>query len=162
MKLTFIRHAKALKREEWSEDDLLRPLSSKGIKEANIYFKEYSKILKNVDSIFTSKATRSKESGALLKRFIEREVLENELLNPGRSVDGFRKFYLSLDKSTLKNIVIIGHEPDLSEIISSIVSSQSFANFKIKKCSMLEVELFDIDKLVGSLNYMVTGDMFSN
>ena len=44
MRLLFIRHAKALKREKWEKDDLLRPLSEKGIKISKEFFEKLPKM----------------------------------------------------------------------------------------------------------------------
>lgn len=140
MRLLFVRHALALERDEWNGDDLERPLDEKGVKNANSFFKKVKKIYPNADAIITSKATRAVETAKMLLNFYPSALfIKDERLNPGATFNDFQKILKELDKH-IETLFIIGHEPDLSEIISELICD-SHIRIKLKKPSLAEIEV---------------------
>ncbi len=139
MRVLFIRHAPALSRVSWLRDDMERPLSDKGIIGAKKLFKEFSKVYNAPSVIYTSQALRAKETAQLLsKSFKGVRMTESPFLNPGATFDSFKK--LLADESG-ELIAIVGHEPDFSAILSSILASGVPVSIDVKKSSLIEVEL---------------------
>ncbi|WP_200762358.1 SixA phosphatase family protein [Nitrosophilus alvini] len=136
MRLLFIRHAKALERFEWHKDDLLRPLSEKGAKKAEEFFKKLPKIY-DVEVIITSKATRALQTADILyEQFPNAKFITNSLLNPGSDILDLQlaiKNYLEFD-----TIAVIGHEPDFSEMIGTLTKCRNL-NIRVKKASVIEL-----------------------
>ena len=66
MRVLFIRHAIALEREEFLEDDMLRPLSEEGKTKAAKAFGVYKSLFDKPDLILSSEAVRAKETAELL------------------------------------------------------------------------------------------------
>ncbi len=152
MKLLFVRHALALEREEWSLDDLERPLSEKGEKSAEQFFKKLKKIYEDVDVIISSKATRAKQTAKILACFYEdAKYIEDERLNPGMTFGDFTKVLKDLE-SKYETLFIVGHEPDFSETISGLISS-SPVRLKLKKPSLVEVDVES--KRLGELRAII-------
>lgn len=154
MRILFIRHALAVDRENWNENDLYRPLSSDGEKEADDFFEAVAKIYKNIDKIYCSKATRAIETSSILNRYFKKEVLQKEELNPDATFSDFKKFFSKIDKRD-KIVAIIGHEPNLSQTISPIISNTPIS-IKIKKSSLVEIELYESKNLKGELRAYIT------
>ena len=145
MKLLFIRHAKALKREEWEENDLLRPLSEKGIKVSKEFFEKLSKIY-DIDIIISSKATRAVQTAEILKTFYPNAVYTtSNLLNPGANLVDIE--ILIKEYEDFENIALVGHEPDISITVSKILGCR-FLNIDVKKSSVIELEGEDINEMV--------------
>jgi len=145
----FIRHAKALDRDEWEQDDLLRPLSEEGIAKAREFFAKLPKIY-DIDIIISSKATRAVETAKLLEtNYPNVKYFETSRLNPGATpldieflIDKFRGY---------DNIALIGHEPDFSFAIAHLVGCENL-QIRIKKASVTE--------LVGEENFELAGIIY--
>ena len=128
MKLYFIRHAIAMERAEWSDDDLLRPLTDKGRKRARQAFEGLSRIADEPDIIFTSRATRAVQTAEILnKAFPGARLEQTELLNPGAGLEDLR---LLLHQNDMESRIaaLVGHEPDFSEMISGLLQGRSETN----------------------------------
>jgi len=141
MQVLFIRHAVALEREEWFEDDLLRPLSPKGEKKGGRMFAALARHYEAPQKILTSRSIRAKQTAELVAQAFGGEVPveETELLNPGCDYGLFKKLMESQDDS-LERIVIVGHEPDFSMLIAQIVAA-GVLYLSVKKASCIEIEM---------------------
>ncbi|MCI4399058.1 MAG: histidine phosphatase family protein [Campylobacteraceae bacterium] len=157
MKLLFVRHALALSRVSWLRDDMERPLSDKGIINAKKFFKELSKIYDTPDVIFCSDAVRAKETAHIFaKSFKGSRLLQTSLLNPGASFDDFKKLF---DEQHYESVAIVGHEPDLSQIIGEIVAPGAHFSLEFKKSGVVEVEMDE--EFRGVLKAVIPPKLFS-
>ncbi len=152
MKLLFIRHSIALEREEFDDDDLLRPLSLKGREVAEEFFSKLPKIYKEIDLIVSSKAIRALQTADILRKsYPNTEYKNTPLLNPSANIKDLRKFLDSCQEK-YKCIALVGHEPDFSLMISYIVTcGKGDVMLKLKKPSLVEIDLFDEAQLAGEL-----------
>lgn len=139
MKALFIRHAKALDRSVWLSDDMQRPLSDKGVSNARTIFKAISKIYSAPDLVFTSEALRARETADIFMKYFSASSLKvSPLLNPGARIEDIK---ILLSHSICANFVVfIGHEPDFSDIISSLLGCQSL-KINIKKNAITELDI---------------------
>lgn len=156
MRLFFIRHSIALERYEWNKNDLLRPLSQKGKKVADNFFKKIATLYR-FDAIITSKATRALETAEILMEHLEDVPLyHSSLLEPGCDFAEFKKEFASFDGS-YENIAFVGHEPDFGSIISSIIAPGApYVMLKLKKPSLAEIELLDTGMMSGELRNLIS------
>ncbi len=137
MRVLFIRHAKALPRDEWIGSDLARPLSEDGIKKAKEFFSKLPKIY-TIDMILSSKAKRAIQTADILKEFYPNvKYFETARLNPGATpieiemlIERFHCY---------ENIALIGHEPDFTLAISHL-SGCEMMHIRIKKASVVCLE----------------------
>lgn len=116
--ITFIRHAKS----SWKFDlpDVLRPLKSRGITDANLVADEFLKFKFHPQKIFSSPATRARKTceifaGKSLFDFNNIEIVDDLYDFGGSSVV---KFIKSLDNS-LDRIMIFGHNHAFTSIANS-------------------------------------------
>ncbi len=148
MKILFIRHAKALERDEWLRDDLLRPLSQEGIKKAKEFFKKLPKIY-TIEAIISSKAARATQTAQLLKEFYPAaKYFETSRLNPGATPLAFEEL---IDKfHCFETIAFIGHEPDFSFAIAHFIGCDDL-EIRIKKAGLIELrgeEAYELSALL--------------
>lgn len=153
MKLLFVRHAVAEDREDFSDDDLKRPLTQSGIKKAKSAFLALAKFYKKPSLIISSEAARAIKTAELLSEAYDKsvDVIETHLLNPGADIKDLKEA-LSAFYDEAKVVAIVGHEPDFSLIVSELIS-ECKVSLSIKKACVIEVE---IDKnFIGKLNFMI-------
>ncbi|NPA04136.1 MAG: phosphohistidine phosphatase [Epsilonproteobacteria bacterium] len=148
MRLLFIRHAKAIEREKWEEDDLLRPLTQKGEEKAREFFSKLPKMY-DIDVIISSKATRSIQTANILKEFYPNvKYFETSKINPGAKVIDFEEL---IDKFFgYDTVAFIGHEPDFSLAISSLIGCFQMG-IKIRKAGLVELRGEEFYELNGML-----------
>lgn len=146
MKLIIIRHAKALKREVFDGDDLERPLSKSGIKYAKKISKYISDRYDKIDLIVSSMAIRSQQTAQyIVKKYKDSAYMIDPAINPDNGIDGYIKY-----RNENKNIIIVGHEPDISQAILKICG---IGNLMIQKGCIIEINLIDNQyKLAGLTN----------
>ncbi len=151
MKILFIRHAKALERSEWKEDDLLRPLSEEGIQKAKDFFACIRKLYK-IDVIITSQATRALQTAKLLINYYPNaKYFETDRLSPGASIIDIEK--VIDDFRGYEHIALIGHEPDFSLAIAHLIGCGSGGNIRLKKAGIAELLYEDEEFEMLSLLY---------
>lgn len=135
MKMLFIRHSLAMERDEFEGHDFDRPLIEKGIRRAKKFFKHIKNIYE-IDYILTSSAKRALETAEILHNFYPKAgfIKTNRLL-PGANINDL-KAELNGKEGV---IAVIGHEPDLSNMIKDIMHSPNL-KIKLSKPSIAEME----------------------
>ena len=131
MDLLLIRHATAVQREDWKDDDLLRPLTDEGRKAAKTFFRLLRDMVPAPDRILTSPAERATATAILLHEALggrkPRIVPE---LAPGCPLDVIAAEARTGSRNT--TIAIVGHEPDLSQAAAALAGCPT-ARIKLSK-----------------------------
>lgn len=157
-RLLFVRHGIALERLNWEEDDLLRPLSEKGIDVSRSFFSKLPKIY-DIGMIITSLAERASHTAKLLYEAYPGAILvKDERLNPGCTYEDFEELFDSIDE-TPETVAIVGHEPDFSEIVSVLVS-ETYVRTRLKKPSVVDIEM--LSPRTGELRNLITPKILKN
>ena len=111
MKLYILRHGKA-NWPDWEGDDDLRPLTEKGKSE----LRRIAEFLKQIgvapEHIVTSPLPRAAQTAQIMHYQLGGELFTSNELSPG-----FEAHRLKVILKKQKDVMIVGHEPDLSEII---------------------------------------------
>lgn len=159
MKLFLIRHATAMRHEDFAKefsknatkefsgaDDLRRPLTAEGRKKAGRAFEGFFSFFGAPDHIFHSRAVRSRDTAAILAGKTGAPVSETNLLDPGANYDSLLKL-LQEPRARVERLALVGHEPDFSEMVSGLLrrnpgESRAFLHLDIKKASCIEIELY--------------------
>lgn len=147
MRLLFIRHAVAEDREIHDGNDLLRELSEKGRERAHIVCKMLASYYGTPTYIFTSTALRAVQTAEIVSKHFGVNVNESEALLPGANIESFKQLLAPYYKKD-STVIIVGHEPDFSFIISALISSEDVA-ISVKKASCIEIEIDE--KFYGEL-----------
>ncbi|NPA83940.1 MAG: phosphohistidine phosphatase [Epsilonproteobacteria bacterium] len=151
MEILFIRHAKALDRSRWFQDDLERPLTQEGIEKAKEFFAKIRRLY-TIDVIITSKAVRAAETAKLLLNYYPNaKYCETARLNPGASVMEIQR--LIDDFRSYEHIALVGHEPDLSTAIAYLIGCETGGRIRMKKGGIAQVCFDGLDYTLCSLLY---------
>jgi phosphohistidine phosphatase len=145
MNLYIIRHAIAV--DEGSpeyEQDSQRPLTDKGKKKMRQIAKGLRSLGVDVDLILSSPYTRAKETAEILAEVfkIKVDVAFSDKLVPMGDPD----LLISEinEKYTVESIVLVGHEPQLSSLISLLVSENASVDLTLKKGGVCRLSADDL------------------
>ncbi len=118
MELLIIRHAIAFERDRhrWA-DDALRPLSPVGVRRSRKAAAGIKELCKVPDRLLTSPLIRAKETAKILAEVAgwPRAEIAPEL-KPG---EGPAAVLMLLAEDRSKRIAIVGHQPDLSALLTA-------------------------------------------
>ncbi|MCL9819694.1 phosphohistidine phosphatase SixA [Helicobacter colisuis] len=140
MRLILVRHAKAEDREQWKgEDDLKRPLTQKGKKQAKKIAKYLYKRYPEVDAVISSLALRACDTAKYIAKLQKNSTFFlSPHLNPEVGIEGYTKHQNEIEEDW-QTLVVVGHEPAISEFVKSICSKGNL-NIKIHKGGVVELE----------------------
>ena len=134
MQLYFLRHGEADWRS-WKKSDDERPLTDFGKKEMRDVAKFLARLKVRPDLIVTSPLPRASQTAKIAAEHLKAKLREDELLAPGFGVSELRTV---LKRHHSKVLILVGHEPDFTNIISGLTG----ASLKLSKAG---VALLDID-----------------
>lgn len=146
MKLYLVRHAEALDHI----DDARRELSPKGVRQSEAL----GRFLKNggvqFDAAYSSPLIRARQTtGIVLDVTNHKEPLEYELagaLVNATRVEDFTNWLKTLPQS--RNVLLVGHEPTMSERIQSLLQVSSGYTIEMKKAACCCLESQDMQHAV--------------
>jgi len=143
MKIIFIRHAIAEDRAAFakiSKNDGRRPLAEKGIKRIEQSRQGLKRVEPVADYIFSSTLVRSIQTadliGELYPDAIRKAIAQ---LNPGSDPVKLNSLLANLPPQS--TVLLIGHEPDLSELISWYTNGSHFNFLQLKRGAACLLEL---------------------
>lgn len=157
-KLFLIRHAIAEDRIEFQKtklNDDLRPLTGFGQKKMEKIAKKLHKIYPDIDLLAQSPLLRSKQTVDVLKKFYKKANIKTLTgLTPGSS---FKDLLDDLKKFSSMNLAIVGHEDDLSQFLSFLITgNRAPSPFRFKKGGIacleykkMETTHFELQWIVG-------------
>ncbi|HEV7672379.1 MAG TPA: phosphohistidine phosphatase SixA [Thermoanaerobaculia bacterium] len=125
MNLLLIRHAIAADRFDGTSDEL-RPLTEEGKKKMQRAARGLRAAVPSIELLATSPLVRAVATGAIVEAAyadlrIRPAVREIEELRPGTESDELLAW---LDKQSADPIALVGHEPDLSELLARLVGAE--------------------------------------
>lgn len=135
MYLLVIRHGPAEDRDAFAKtgrDDDLRPLTRDGCKKMAKAAKGLKRVVDSIDVIASSSLRRAVETADIIgEEFKDAKRIEREELSPGTPAKKLIKWLQSQPAgSTVANV---GHEPDLSRLISALLTGDSRPIVEMKK-----------------------------
>jgi phosphohistidine phosphatase len=151
MNLWMMRHGEAGTALPSGDDDYLRPLTEKGVK----HLKRQAETLKrweiHFDCIVSSPLTRAHQTAEIIADAYKLKVIREPLL--ASMVFTHANLGIILGRyADQKNILITGHEPDFSIVLSQTVGGGAF-NFA--KGALAQVRISQIDSPVGVLHAFI-------
>jgi phosphohistidine phosphatase len=137
MLIYFLRHGDASSNSCFSDNE--RPLSKLGQKQAGSVGKFLNCTKTQINIILTSPLTRACETGAVVQSFIKAPHMETSeyLANDADAKILFKQ----ITDFDVESVLLVGHEPFLSETISSLIDGGNKTNIEMKKCSLALVEV---------------------
>jgi phosphohistidine phosphatase len=151
MRLYILRHGNAGDPEEWTGDDRKRPLTDAGRQEMREVAQGIRWLDLKLDTLITSPLTRAKETADFVRKAVRPASYDSsELLAPGCDLPDLAKLLSEHPKA--QELMIVGHEPDQSELIALLIGGVGQqARIQMKKAACCCVKLASsIDGPAGS------------
>ena len=158
MEIYFLRHGDAGAAEGWKGSDAERPLSKDGAARMEKEAAAIARVRPALDAIFTSPLVRARQTAEIVAkklRLVRALVLE-ERLAPGFGADELKG--ILEEHRALRGLMLVGHEPDFSRVISSCIGGGSV---ECRKGSLIRVDMDDISSLAGVLVWLLPPQMLA-
>ncbi|MGI8965502.1 MAG: phosphohistidine phosphatase SixA [Limisphaerales bacterium] len=139
MNLYILRHALAGDRSARYPDDRKRPITKKGRKEMRAAAKGMRKLDLEFNLILSSPFTRAQQTAEAVRKIFKLDQLSlSENLASGAKA---RSLISELNEkyASFKNILLVGHEPDLSELISILTSGDKKLSLHFRKSGLCKL-----------------------
>lgn len=150
MELIIMRHGIAVDREEYLKknvEDHLRPLTMKGRKKIQKIAYELLDMIEGFDLVVTSPYLRAKQTADILAQmFYDTQLVEIPELSPNSQPELMLK-WLRMQARQKKRILVVGHEPHLSILISYLVTGQKQSFIQLKKGGFAVLKVEDFSKV---------------
>ena len=134
MHLYFLRHGEA-DWPGWTKPDDERPLTDFGKKEVRQVARFLNSLKVKPDLVITSPLPRASQTAEAAAEQLKTKLRQDEALEPGFGISELRTL---LKRHDSKVLMLVGHEPDFSSVISALTG----ASLKLSKAG---VALVDID-----------------
>jgi len=134
--LHLLRHADAGDPEKWQGDDAARPLSEKGVRQAERLGRLLAAAGFEPDAILSSPKIRALQTAEIVGRALGVEVTPAEAL--AGSLDPARVDALLREAGGPRRPVICGHDPDFSELLGEL---SGVPNLTMKKGALARIDL---------------------
>lgn len=154
MIIYFLRHASAGERFVNPKKDEKRALDKEGIEQCGYVGRALAAMEVQVDCILSSPLKRATQTASLVGNEMgyEGKVQIDTGLRPGATFADFRRL---LEKnSRLESIMVVGHNPNLSQFLGTAISESGCeASIDLKKGAVARVEM---RRSSGTLNWCFT------
>lgn len=157
MDLFILRHGEAGKKLATGNRDFERSLTVAGQKEVAHIAKSLKDLGIKFDFILTSPLKRAHQTAAIVSKIFKNEKkIEdwNELKPEGNRPELYRKLTQFKQQSS---VLIVGHEPYLSDMISEIIFDGKGKHVVLKKAGLAKIGIISASpKLHGELKWLLT------
>jgi phosphohistidine phosphatase len=143
MNLFLLRHGLAVERDEFDyASDAARPLTAKGKKQLRRAAAALRALELNFDLVLSSPLARARQTAEIVAAELKAKArLEfADELKPGGDAKKLAK-KISGANHPPANVLLVGHEPDLSELISRFVAGGPGGGFALKKGGLAKLEI---------------------
>jgi phosphohistidine phosphatase len=145
MQLYFLRHGEA-DWPGWTKPDDERPLTDFGKKEVRQVAKFLNRLKVKADLIVTSPLPRALQTAEVAAEELKTKLRQDEALEPGF---GISKLRTVVKRHGSKVLMLVGHEPDFSSVISALTG----AFLKLSKAGVVLVDI-DLETEKGRLLWL--------
>jgi phosphohistidine phosphatase len=155
MLLYFLRHGEAVR--DSAVSDLQRPLTEAGKKQAAAVGTFLQRNHRSINSTFTSPLARARETGTIVQSFVcAHRFNSTEYLTNGTNQKQLAKLLGDLD---VESVLLVGHEPHLSETIAMFLADNRYFHLEMKPCSLALVEIdTPLQFGTGTLQWLIPVD----
>ena len=146
MQLYFLRHGEA-DWPGWTKPDDERPLTDFGKKEVRQVAKFINRLKVKAELIVTSPLPRALQTAEVAAEELKTKLRQDEALEPGFGISELRTV---VKRHGSKVLMLVGHEPDLSMLVSSLLND-AWTMFNQSAASYAAWEAQQIGNLKTSL-----------
>ena len=148
MRIYFLRHGEA-DWPDWQGPDDERPLTKKGKKELKRVAEFLAGHEIEPDIILSSPLPRAAQTAEIVADELDLEVTSEPALAPGFDSTQLAEL---LKQAAGQDVMLVGHEPGLSEAVSTLTGAQ----IKLSKAGLVRVDLDDPNQLHGQLIWLLS------
>jgi phosphohistidine phosphatase len=135
----FLRHADAGDPEGWRGDDAQRPLSPKGVRQAERLAAFLGEIGFAPDAIVSSPKLRATQTADIVAGALSRPVITDDRLAGGFTIDGLRSLLEAIERRDgVRRVLLVGHDPDFSSAVSALAGAKGI---RLATCTLARVDL---------------------
>jgi len=158
MHIYFLRHGDASSDTRYSDSE--RPLTHLGERQAALVgtFLQQKNIV--IHATLSSPLKRAQETASIVLSNIRTPtiVLSDLLLNGSDPLELFEQ----MNSLNVSSILLVGHEPNLSELISLLIGGKRNVEIEMKKCSLALVDISDpMDQGTGVLKFLLPVELWN-
>ena len=146
MKVYFLRHGDA-DWPEWKKPDDERPLTNSGKKEVRRVAKFLRQLDPKISVILSSPLPRALQTAKIAADQLDLKVTKEPALAKGFNAEKLRQI---VDQPEKGSIMLVGHEPNFSEVISELTGGK----VKLSKAGIALVDILD-DAGEGELVWLI-------
>jgi phosphohistidine phosphatase len=139
--LYFLRHAIALDRAKWHQKDSDRPLTPEGLRKMRKAAKGLKHLKLKFDWILTSPYRRAYDTARVVAKTLKAEKklkVIGELASSGDPKSLVR--HLAQDYLTKDSVLLVGHEPYLSRLVSVLIGAEKPLDLDFKKGGLCRLD----------------------
>lgn len=137
MQLHLIRHADAGDPGAWRGDDDERPLSDKGYAQAERLALHLALVGFEPDAVLSSPKVRARQTAEIVASALGQDVRLDDRLGGGLPLQAVEA--ILRDAGDVARPVLVGHDPDFSELLSTLTGGQ----LEMKKGALARIDLQD-------------------
>lgn len=143
MNLFLLRHGVAVDRDPQSfPDDSRRPLTLKGEDRVRLVSDAMQALELSYDAILSSPFLRARQTAEIVATALglRRDLHFCDALMPAGDPKGLVRFINRMQPAP-ENLLLVGHEPYLSELLSMLISGHPDAQIDLKKNGLAKLEV---------------------
>jgi phosphohistidine phosphatase SixA len=134
--LHLLRHADAGDAQAWEGDDDVRPLSEKGVRQSERLGLHLALAGFDPDVIVTSPKLRASQTADIVASALGKTVTVDDRLGGHVGLVTIEK--VLKDHGAAKQPVLVGHDPDFSDVLATLVGSRTLP---MKKAALARIDL---------------------
>jgi phosphohistidine phosphatase len=139
MRLYFMRHGRAANHADWAADDAERPLTSDGRARTLEAARGLVALGIAPQAVISSPFARARETAEIVATEVGIPLTMEPALAPGADLAALAS---ALDKyGEDAELLLVGHEPDLSALIGTLIAGKHGARVEMKKGACACIEL---------------------
>jgi phosphohistidine phosphatase len=152
MHIFFLRHGDASSDSRY--DDSERPLTDLGMRQSTLVGSLLQRMNVVIDTALSSPLKRAQDTATIVLSYINnRQNTVSELLMNGADS---RRLFDQLNKLKVSSVLLVGHEPYLSETISLLIGGNRKVEIEMRKCSLALVDVsIPIHQGAGILKFLI-------
>jgi phosphohistidine phosphatase SixA len=155
LELYLLRHADAGDPQAWDGDDDLRPLSEKGVRQAERLGRHLASIGFEPDALLSSPKVRALRTAEIVAAALGVEPKSDERLGGGVVLGVVERILGEL--GDVRRPVLVGHDPDFSELVATLSGARAIP---MKKGALARVDLVrGLEAGGGVLRWLVPPDL---
>jgi phosphohistidine phosphatase len=155
MEIYILRHGIAVERGSRSyKKDSERPLTEEGVEKMHEIAGTIAEMDLKFDLILSSPLVRAQQTAAIVVEELGGEVTFTDFLVPGADA---KELIAEINDEKPRQVLLVGHEPDLSQLISLLTSGSDNVAIELKKGGLCKLTS---EKLAfgqcATLNWLLT------